>query len=98
MVSFDLMRWKLRQLFSWLRYGRTSRFPFGCVVISPVKFSSRYISLGRGVIIGHAGRMEAVKSHNSNEYTPVIHIGEGVTIQQNLHLTCANRITIGSNT
>lgn len=98
MISFDRVRWKLRQIFCWLRYGRTSRFPFGCVVIDPIRFSSGYVVMGRGVMIGHAARLEAITNYNSSQYTPAIHIGDGVTIQQNLHLTCANRIVIGSNT
>jgi acetyltransferase-like isoleucine patch superfamily enzyme len=54
--------------------------------------------LGRRVVIANAGRLEAVTRYNKTTYAPMILIGENVTIEQNLHLTCANRIVIGKNT
>ena len=98
MGLIDSFKWKLSQALSWIRYGRSQRFPYGCVVINAIKFSTRHIYLGRNVIIANAARVEAVTQYNSRTYTPSIFIGENVTIEQNLHLTCANRIVIGSNT
>lgn len=53
---------------------------------------------GRNVFIGYNARIEGVKKYNESHFTPEIIIGDGVSIQQNLHLTCATRISIGSNT
>lgn len=54
--------------------------------------------MGHNVVIGNAGRVEAVTQYNDAMFMPIIRIGENVSIQQNLHLTCAHRITIGNNT
>jgi len=89
---------EMRQMFSWLRYGRSRRFPFGCVVIRPIIYSVRYISLGRNVFIRNGARVQAVTCHNNRSYTPLISIGADVNIEQNLHLTCANKIVIEKNT
>jgi acetyltransferase-like isoleucine patch superfamily enzyme len=98
MISLNFVKWKLLLILFWLRHGRSRRFPFGCIVINPIKFSSKHIRLGRRVVIANAGRLEAVTRYNKTIYTPMILIGENVTIEQNLHLTCANRIVIGNNT
>ena len=96
--SVKAFAWKFRQLWCWLKYRRAGAFPFGCVVIKPIKFSSKRIVLGRKVTIGNAARIEAVTQYNATKYSPAIIIGENVTIEQNLHLTCANKIVIGDNT
>ena len=56
------------------------------------------IRCGRNVFIGYNARVEGVKKYNESHFTPEIIIGNGVSIQQNLHLTCATRISIGANT
>jgi len=98
MIVLDSIKMRIRQIRSWLLYGRSSRFPFGCIVIHPIRFSAKHISLGSGVIIGNAARLEAVTHYNQTSFTPHISIEECVTIEQNLHLTCANKIVIGKNT
>ncbi|HZY39329.1 MAG TPA: hypothetical protein VFE53_21885 [Mucilaginibacter sp.] len=42
--------------------------------------------------------MEGIYQHEGIKFDPVIQIGDNVSIEQNLHLTCANKITIGNNT
>lgn len=64
----------------------------------PLFLTPRYIELGKRVYIGHHARIEGVEKYNEKCFYPVIRIHEGVSIQQNLHLTCANRIEIGKNT
>lgn len=98
MISLDLITWKIKQASCWLRHRKSLAFPFGCVVENPIRFSSKYIVLGRKVVIGNAARLEAVTRYNDKVYAPRIRIGENVTIEQNLHLTCANRVVIGDNT
>lgn len=58
----------------------------------------QYIELDKRVYIGHHARVQGVESYNEQHFCPIIRIHEGVSIQQNLHLTCANRIEIGKNT
>ena len=48
--------------------------------------------------IGYHARIEGVKQYNGMSFCPQIEIGDNVSIEQNLHLTCANRISIGKNT
>ena len=42
-------------------------------------------------------RIEAIEYHNSKKYSPNIYIGDRVNIEQNVHITCADRITIGND-
>ena len=54
--------------------------------------------MGRNVFLGHHARIEGIKQYNSAEFNPKIILADNVSVQQNLHLTCANRIEIGENT
>jgi len=65
---------------------------------SPIVLTPGCISLGEHVYIGYHARIEGIKKYNEEVFSPLIRIGSHVNIEQNLHLTCANRITIGSNT
>lgn len=42
--------------------------------------------------------MEGVLCYEGVKYNPLIVVGNGVSIEQNLHLTCAQRVVIGDNT
>lgn len=65
---------------------------------TPLQLTPRYISVGKHVYIHYNARIEAVTVYAGVRYNPEILISEGVTIQQNLHLTCAKKVTIGENT
>ncbi len=67
-------------------------------ILSPLKITPRYITFGKNVFIFNNARIEGVSRYNNQAFTPSIIIKDGVTIQQNLHLTCANSVTIGENT
>ncbi|WP_172821025.1 acyltransferase [Chryseobacterium sp. T16E-39] len=56
------------------------------------------IILGDNVFIGWRARIEGVKQYQSKKFTPKVTLNSGVSIQQNLHLTCAESIEIGRNT
>ncbi|MGF7038580.1 hypothetical protein [Mucilaginibacter lappiensis] len=68
------------------------------LVINPIVFTSRYIIVGENVFIRNNARVEGVVQDEKVKFNPVIQIGDNVSIEQNLHLTCANKIVIGSNT
>lgn len=53
---------------------------------------------GRCVSIGLNARLEGISRYNNVSFTPCIVLSDGVSIQQNLHLTCANSVVIGKNT
>ena len=70
------------------------------VLYRPLRYSYRSIAFdqnGRATIFSNA-RIEGVKSYMGIAYTPLIILHNGVSIQQNSHITCAERIEIGSNT
>lgn len=68
------------------------------VIKFPLIISPRCIKLGRNVHIGFNARIEGISQYNNMKYKPLITICDNVSIEQNLHLTCANRILIGRNT
>lgn len=56
------------------------------------------IVMEKDVHVGVHARIEGVETWNDKMFNPIIIFKTGVTIQQNLHLTCANKISIGKNT
>ncbi len=68
------------------------------VIINPIIITPRFIELGEKVYIGHHARIQGVENYLGVRFNPSIIIKDGVSIQQNIHLTCANLIIIGKNT
>lgn len=68
------------------------------VICNPILISCQYLRLGNRVFIRDFSRIEGVSSYNGVSYNPIIEIQDGVTIEQNLHLTCAKNIIIMKNT
>lgn len=58
----------------------------------------KFISISDNVFIQPNARIEGVASYEGVFFSPHIIINENCTIQQNLHLTCAQSIYIGKNT
>ena len=58
----------------------------------------QFIELGNNVFIGNLARIEGVDLYEEVKFYPKIEINDNVTIQQNIHLTCANSIIIKQNT
>ncbi|MDF2431856.1 MAG: hypothetical protein JWP44_1487 [Mucilaginibacter sp.] len=69
-----------------------------CIVVNPIWFTPKCLTVGNNVTIRNNARIEGVFKYESERYFPEIVIGNDVKIQQNLHLTCALKITIGNNT
>lgn len=67
-------------------------------VIRPLRITPEHISIGNNVFVLPHARIEGVSRYNNIHYTPHIVLHDGVTIQQGLHMTCANHIEIGANT
>lgn len=63
-----------------------------------LRISSSRIRFGKGVVIYYNARIEAIIFYEGINYNPIIEFGNNVTIQQNIHLTCAQHVTIGQNT
>lgn len=64
-----------------------------CIRITP-----ECISFSKGCSVLKNARIEGVYKYNEKKYNPNIEFGENVTIQQGIHLTCANHIKICANT
>jgi len=74
------------------------KYHFTDVIKSPIIITPHCIELGENVHIGYHARIEGVERWNNKTFSPQIIFGDGASVQQNLHLTCANRVVIGANT
>ena len=77
---------------------RFKQYDISDTVKSIKSITPKYVSLGKKCYIGYNARIEGIDRYNNIIYTPQIVIGDGVSIQQNIHLTCASSIIIGKNT
>lgn len=57
----------------------------------------RYISIGRGCIIGKDVRLNAIDRWQNETFTPEIIIGEHTLVSPRCHIGCINRIIIGNH-
>ena len=68
----------------------------GCVMETPLMLCNpEYFRIGANVQIRRGARLEAVTSYKGTRFNPSIIIGSGCTIEQGLHLTCAESVMIG---
>lgn len=88
-----ISRW--RGVFAHLRHRGIS---YSTVIYSPIRFTAKFIQTGQNVIIFKNCRIEGVPSYEGICYKPNIILQNGVSIQQNSHITCAECIEIGENT
>jgi acetyltransferase-like isoleucine patch superfamily enzyme len=68
-----------------------------CIIFKPIRFigiNNVYIS--DNVRIYKNSRIETIENWGKVKYNPSIHIGNGTTFEQNLHLTCASKVKIGN--
>ena len=95
-----IIEYPISQKFSTLvfRKPRLKKCGGKTLICKPIKMSYNKISIGDYVYIWPNCRIEAVTTYEGINYSPQIHIGNYVSIQQNLHLTCAESIKIGNYT
>lgn len=86
----------LKGWFFYKPFFRKASFKY--VIINPILITPKFISLGRNVFIRNNARIEGVSEYAKILYNPEIIIDDNVSIEQNLHLTCAKKIFIGKNT
>ena len=71
-------------------------FGSGSVLYKPMMLSNpRFIHIGRNVTIRQGVRLEAILSDPANP--PKLSIGDNVNIEQNVHIVCHSRVTIGND-
>ncbi|BAU55750.1 acetyltransferase [Mucilaginibacter gotjawali] len=96
----------LRKLSWWYHAAKTLLFyrvflkkcDGNFVIINPIIFTQQHCIIGKNVFIRNNARIEGVDHYEHTRFYPLIQIGENVSIEQNVHLTCADKIIIGSNT
>ena len=95
---FNLMRKFKEKIWYFLNRFRFKSIGKRSFIDSPLKITPLCISLGENVRIFKNCRIEGVFNYNNIKFNPSIIVGNNVSVQQNLHLTCANLIVIGKNT
>ena len=113
LLYYDFIQWCKRILFSiinfpkckWRKIKYTLCYKYflkkrgqGCFVSSTILFTPQFIELGNNVFIGDNARIQGITCYEGIRFEPRIILGDNVSIQQNIHLTCAQQIIIGSNT
>ena len=74
-------------------FGKVGRHSY---IINPMRvIGGDAVSIGEDSVILNQARIEAEKTFNGKCFSPHIHIGNGVNIEQNVHITCASSIYIG---
>lgn len=87
-----------RRLWYALNKGRFRKLGKNVVVNKSIQLTRSCISLHDYVFIHNNARIEGVKAYEGVDFTPHIILDDFCRIQQNLHLTCAEKIYIGKNT
>lgn len=67
------------------------------VIFKPLLFTNSTIKWGKHVTIMQNARIEGVRHYCKVPFNPRIIINDCVSIQQNIHLTCGENITIEDN-
>lgn len=57
----------------------------------------RHIQIGANFTAGRHLWLEAVEEQNGQQYSPIIGIGANVIVNDDVHVTAINRVTIGNN-
>lgn len=91
---FFIPRWR-GLIYHLCSIDRTS---WKAVIYKPIRFSGGKITWGKCFFVFKHCRIETVEKYEGVSFTPEISFGDNVTIQQNCHITCAEKIEIGSNT
>lgn len=87
---------KLARIFSFLHKPSYKYLGQHSVVYKPFMIRGRkYVSIGDECFIRNGARIEVIEHYGKSRFSPELTIGNNTTFEQNLHLTCAKKITIG---
>lgn len=98
MIRILLQRGGVNSISYMLRKPIFKKYHYSDVIKSPIMLTPQYIELGERVVIENNARIEGIDYYAGNTYNPTIRICDNVSVQQNLHLTCANLVEVGRNT
>lgn len=90
--------YSVRLLWWLLNFWRFKKLGINTIIFKPLKITPSSIICGKRVYIYKNCRIEGVTRYNKKLFSPNIIINDFVSIQQNLHLTCAASIIIGNHT
>lgn len=57
----------------------------------------QYVSIGKDSFFRNGLRLECIESFNGNQFEPSVSIGDRCTFEQNIHITSAAKVSIGSD-
>jgi len=96
LIQLRLLYYKLKTLIWYKPFfkncGSNNR------IIKPLLLTPQCVILRSNIFLRDNCRLEGVFSYAGVNYDPLITLNDNISIEQNLHLTCANKITIGANT
>lgn len=70
----------------------------GAIVQRPLFWTPEFIQLGARVLIWPGCRIEGVDEYAGTRYSPIIRLGDNVSLQQGCHITAAGELIIGDDT
>lgn len=84
---------------TFLKYKlRVGKLGHGVIIYKPLRFKEiKYLYMEESSRIYKGSRIECITKWGNEKYSPIIKIGEKTSVEQFLHLTCANKIVIGKN-
>ncbi len=77
-----------------VRYKYSSGFLIGK---DTAWLAGQYAHIGENFRMGKRGRIETIDEHNGFYYQPQLTIGNNVSFNDDVHIGCVNKITIGNN-
>ena len=90
---------RIKRIFVYLKRRRTFiRYDWTDAIIKPIHLTPSAIEMHEHVLIYYHARILGVDNYGSSTFHPHIIFNKGVSVQQNLHLTCAESVIIGENT
>jgi acetyltransferase-like isoleucine patch superfamily enzyme len=86
-------------LFIYPRYKLTfKKIGNGGCIGRPALLTPGCIVFGKNVFLRRGARIEGVYQYLAAKFSPSINVDDYVSIEQNVHITCAKKILIGKNT
>lgn len=73
-------------------------YGFKSIIYKPIMINGKkYIEIGKSVRFFTGARIEAIDTWGDKKYLPSIKIGNQTSFEQNVHITSAGKLEIGSN-
>lgn len=77
---------------------RLRRVGTGTIVQKPLFWTPEFIELGARILIWPGCRIEGVDRYGNCDFSPLIRLGDGVSLQQHCHIVIAGELEIGCDT